>query len=70
LPRDHSLVKELRGSLQAFFWQGLARLFGSNLKTEYEAEGQDQMIEQIVRQIEKLLLSKSIIADKIEVLKE
>ena len=48
----YSLVKELRGSLQAFFWQGLARLFGSNLKTEYEAEGQDQMIEQIVRQIE------------------
>ena len=49
---SYSLVKELRGSLQAFFWQGLARLFGSNLKTEYEAEGQDQMIEQIVRQIE------------------
>jgi hypothetical protein len=49
---SYSLVKELRGSLQAFFWQGLARLFGSNLKTEYEAEGQDQMIEQIVKQIE------------------
>jgi hypothetical protein len=49
---SYSLVKELRGSLQAFFWQGLARLFGSNLKTEYDAEGQDQMIEQIVRQIE------------------
>jgi len=49
---SYSLVKELRGSLQAFFWQGLARLFGENLKSEYDASGEDQMIEQIVRQIE------------------
>lgn len=49
---SYSLVKELRGTLQAFFWQGLARLFGENLKSEYDASGEDQMIEQIVRQIE------------------
>lgn len=49
---SYSLVKELRGGLQAFFWQGLARLFGENLKSEYDAEGEDRMIEQIVRQIE------------------
>ncbi|MFM7015784.1 MAG: DUF4294 domain-containing protein [Bacteroidota bacterium] len=49
---SYALVKELRGGLQAFFWQGLARLFGENLKSEYDAIGEDQMIEQIVRQIE------------------
>jgi hypothetical protein len=50
---SYSLVKELRGSLQAFFWQGLARLFGSNLKAEYDAAGNDQLIESIVQQIER-----------------
>ena len=50
---SYSLVKELRGSLQAFFWQGLARLFGSNLKSEYDGESNDAQIEQIVQQIER-----------------
>lgn len=50
---SYSLVKELRGSLQAFFWQGLARLFGSNLKSEYDGIGEDRLIESIVQQIER-----------------
>ena len=49
---SYSLVKELRGNLQAFFWQGMARLFGSNLKSEYDSQGEDYKIEFIVRQIE------------------
>lgn len=50
---SYALVKELRGSLQAFFWQGIAKLFGSNLKSEYAGEGEDAMIESIVKQIER-----------------
>ena len=50
---SYALVKELRGSLQAFFWQGLARLFGTNLKTEFDAAGEDAAIESIVQQIER-----------------
>lgn len=50
---SYALVKELRGSLQAFFWQSLARLFGSNLKSEYDAKGEDAMIESIVQAIER-----------------
>ena len=50
---SYYLVKELRGTFQAFFWQGLARLFGENLKTEYDAAGEDAMIENIVNQIER-----------------
>jgi hypothetical protein len=50
---SYSLVKDLRGSLQAFFWQGLAKLFGSNLKSQYDSQGEDVMIESIVQQIER-----------------
>lgn len=50
---SYSLVKELRGTFQAFFWQSLARIFGSNLKSEYDAKGEDLMIEGIVQAIER-----------------
>lgn len=49
---SYSLVKELRGGFQAFLWQGVARLFSSNLKSEYDPLGQDQLIEGIVKGIE------------------
>jgi hypothetical protein len=46
------IVKELKGSLNAYFWQSIARIFGSNLKLEYDAKGDDIMIEDIVVRIE------------------
>jgi hypothetical protein len=33
-------------------WQSVARLFGHNLKDEYEAAGEDLWIESIILQIE------------------
>ncbi len=45
-------VKEMRGSFEAFFWQTLARMFGSNLKSKYDPEGEDKEIEEIVKLIE------------------
>jgi len=50
------VVKDLRGSFQAAFWQTIARLFGSNLKTEYDPLGEDKMIEEIMVMIELGLL--------------
>jgi len=50
---SYQIVKDLRGSFQAFFWQSLARLFSANLKAEYDSVGEDGMIEQIVRGIER-----------------
>jgi hypothetical protein len=47
------VVKELRGSFQASFWQTIARIFGSNLKTEFDAAGEDRMIDEIMIMIEK-----------------
>ena len=49
---SYDLIKSLRGSFSAFVWQSLARLFGSNLKLEYDADGEDREIEAIVEQLE------------------
>ena len=49
---SYELLKELRGSFSAVFWQAIARIFGSNLKSEYDAFGEDYLIERIVIQIE------------------
>ena len=44
---SYELVKELKGTLTAFFFQSIARVFGHNLKTEYDAE-QERDIESIL----------------------
>lgn len=49
---SYELVETLRGKFSAFFWQGLSRLFGQNLKSEYDPTGEDREIEFIVQQIE------------------
>ncbi|MEX2379370.1 MAG: DUF4294 domain-containing protein [Vicingaceae bacterium] len=49
---SYELIKQLRGSFSAFLWQSLARLFGSNLKLEYDPDGDDYLIEDIVLRIE------------------
>lgn len=45
---SYQLVKEIRGGFTAFFWQGIARIFGANLKDQYDKEGEDRAIEQII----------------------
>lgn len=52
----YEIVKQLKGSLSAFFWQSVAVLFSSSLKYEYDAHGDDQLIEEIVVKIENGLL--------------
>ena len=49
---SYELVAELRGKFRAFFWQAFARIFGFNLKNEYDPEGEDKEIEFIVKMIE------------------
>ncbi len=45
---SYELIKDLKGGLSAFFWQGIARLFGNNLKDEYDPYTEDRMIEEII----------------------
>lgn len=49
---SYTLIKDFRGGVPAVFWQGIARLFGSDLKAEYDPEGEDKVLEQIVTMIE------------------
>ena len=48
----YSILKEYRGNVSAVFWQTIARIFGNNLKDRYDPEGEDQMLDEIVRGIE------------------
>ncbi|MGM0407503.1 MAG: DUF4294 domain-containing protein [Bacteroidota bacterium] len=49
---SYMLLQELRGNFSAVFWQTIARIFGSDLKSEYDPHGEDRMIERIVLLIE------------------
>lgn len=49
---SYDIVKEFRGRFVAFFWQGLGKLFGYNLKTTYDPLHEDADIERIVLMIE------------------
>jgi hypothetical protein len=63
---SYDLVKQLRGSFQAWMWQGLAKLFGQDLKGEYDPTGDDRLIESIVRRIENGELATTPRAPKTE----
>jgi hypothetical protein len=50
---SYDLLKDMRGTLSAFMWQSLARIFSANLKLEYDAKGEDKAIEEVVLMIER-----------------
>lgn len=52
----YEILREFRGGFVAGFWQTVSRIFGQNLKSEYDKEGEDRMIEQIVVYYEAGLL--------------
>jgi hypothetical protein len=49
---SYELIRQYRGGLSAAFWQGIARIFGTDLKAEYDPYGEDAIIEQIISDIE------------------
>lgn len=49
---SYELVKNFRGGFQAFMWQGVARLFGNNMKAEYDPTGEDIMVERAIKLVE------------------
>ena len=52
---SYKVVQELRGKVRAFFYQGFARLWGYNLKTEYDPHNnpEDDEIETIMTLLER-----------------
>jgi hypothetical protein len=45
---SYDIIYDLKGGVSAFFWQGVARIFGNNLKSRYDPYGEDRVIEQII----------------------
>jgi hypothetical protein len=49
---SYTLIREYRGKFSAAFWQSVARIFGTNLKDEYDPYGEDALIEAIINEID------------------
>lgn len=49
---SYELIDNVKGAVPAFFWQGVARVFGNNLKSHYDPYGEDRQIEHIIYCIE------------------
>lgn len=52
----YEVLREFRGGFVAGFWQGISKIFGQDLKSAYDKEGEDRIIEQIVVYYEAGLL--------------
>lgn len=49
---SYDLLKEFRGKFSAFFWQTFARIFGHNLKSTFDPNGEDRLLNEIVMMVE------------------
>ncbi len=45
---SYELLKELKGNFSAGLWQAVARIFGSNLKSEFDEEGEDKILDELI----------------------
>lgn len=48
----YEIVKQMRGGFQAGMWQAVAVVFGHNMKTEYDAETEDALVERAIKVVE------------------
>jgi hypothetical protein len=49
---SYELIKDYKGKFSAAFWQSIARIFGTNLKEEYDPYGDDAIIELIINELD------------------
>ena len=45
---SYYVIKNYRGSAAAGFWQGVAKIFGSDLRQPYDKYGEDRLVEELV----------------------
>lgn len=48
----YEMLKMLKGERKADFWDGFAGLFGTDLESEWDPEGGDKMLNQVVNKVE------------------
>ena len=49
---SYDVIELYKGSLAANFWQGIAKMFGNNLKEEYDGNDKDKITERIILLVE------------------
>jgi hypothetical protein len=45
---SYDIIKEMRGGVTAVFWQAVARIFGSNLKTQFDSVHEDKLLNELI----------------------
>lgn len=48
----YSIIRTYKGAFSAWMWQTVARLFGSDLKAEYDVQNKDKIIERVIILVE------------------
>ena len=46
---SYNIIKGYKSGITAGFWQGVAKIFGSDLKKPYDPEGEDEATEELVK---------------------
>lgn len=46
---SYNIIKGYKSGIAAGFWQGIAKIFGSDLKKPYDPEGEDAQVEELVK---------------------
>lgn len=46
---SYDIIKDYKNGIAAGFWQGIAKLFGTDLKKPYDPEGEDKLTEELVK---------------------
>ena len=45
---SYNIIKDYKNGVAAGFWQGIAKIFGTDLKKPYDPEGEDMLTEELV----------------------
>ena len=45
---SYSIIKDYKSGISAGFWQGIAKIFGNDLKSRYDPKGEDKVAEYLV----------------------
>lgn len=46
---SYDIIKDYKNGIAAGFWQGIAKIFGTDLKKPYDPEGDDKLTEELVK---------------------
>ncbi len=49
---SYNIIRDYKNGMAAGFWQGIAKMFGTDLKKPYDPEGEDEPLEELVRKWE------------------